>query len=80
MDIDALNGWFVFEMCWWQNRKLLQPVITEAEKQHRPSAMFSVAKVGVAVESALATTKQDRLKVLAEVNARSFWGDGAGLV
>jgi len=50
----------------------LQPVITEAEKQHRPFAMFSVAKVGVAVESALATTKQDRLKVLAEVNARSF--------
>ena len=27
-------------------------------------------QVGVAVESALATTSQDRLKVLAEVNAR----------
>ena len=41
----------------------------------------SANKVGVAVESALATTSQDRLKVLAEVNARleenaCGWSDG----
>eukprot|EP00434_Breviolum_minutum_P033025 symbB.v1.2.029217.t1/scaffold3172.1/size61981/5 len=36
--------------------------------------------VGVAVESALATTKQDRLKVLAEVNARSSVVSGHNLL
>ena len=46
-------------------------------KQQAPAARHrsQLTKVGVAVESALATTKQDRLKVLAEVNARSFGGN-----